>query len=428
MVYLKHNHTDYTNSLLGFPDSVNKVETLIKKAYDLGLSGIGITEHEGISSHIKAMKYVESMELERDFKVGYGNEIYLLSQEEDEKNREGLEFTPYYHFLLTALNKEGHKQIRLLSSRAWIRAYTSRGLMRRPTYYNDIEEIIKPNKGNVVASTACLGSYLDKQILAWKNAEANGEDFKDYKINIHNFIKWCIDVFGKENFFLEIQPASENNEDQKIVNQTMLELSTAYELKIIPTTDSHYLSKDQAFIHKTFLNSKDGDREVDDFYSTAYLMGEEELRCYLRQQFDDEIIDQMFANTMEIHNRIENYSLEHAPMIPQIPIEKIPPFKIKHNYERFYERYQEFAFYAHHTNYQDQYFFYRMEKALKELVEDKGKNVETYIDRLNNEFRELRLISEAFNDSMASYYTSMSKNIGIIDVFHPSHSRRRDST
>lgn len=43
--------------------------------------------------------------------------------------------------------------------------------MRRPTYYSDIEEIIGNNKGHLIASSACLGSYLDKLILQWKKPE-----------------------------------------------------------------------------------------------------------------------------------------------------------------------------------------------------------------------------------------------------------------
>lgn len=415
-----HNHTEYSNALLGFPDSVNKLENFIQKAYDIGLNGISITEHEGISSHVKAIKYYKEMKLDRPFKLILGNEIYLMSNEQDLSNRdyENGKYTPYYHFLLNALDEIGHEQIRKISSRAWKRAYTYKGLLRKPTHYEDIEEIIGNNKGHIVASSACLGSRLDKLIIDWKLS--NNQLAKK---QISEFINWCIDIFGKDYFYLEIQPSSYNvengekvivNIEQDIVNKTMKELSTKYGIKIIATTDSHYLSKDTSMIHKTLLNSKEGDREVDSFYATAYMMSEEELRDYLRLQFVDNEIDKIFQNTNDICDKCKLYDFEHAPMIPQIPKEVIPNFIVTHRYKKYYEKYEEFAYYAHIGNLQDSYFFFRIEDALYNLIEQKGKDVETYIKRLNDEFRELRLISDAFNDSMASYYTSMSKIVELI--------------
>lgn len=408
-----HNHTDYSNALLGFPDSVNKMENIIQKAYDIGLNGFAITDHEGVSCHIKALKYYNSMQKDRNFKLILGNEIYLLSEQEDINNIEKVEFTPYYHFILNALDNKGHEQIRELSTRAWIRAYTS-FVMRTPTYYTDIEEVIGDNKGHVIASTACLGSQLDKLILKWK--ETNDDS---YKQEIHQFITWCINIFGKDNFYLEVQPSHYNkntkeiiNKEQDIVNKTMKMLANAYGLKIIATTDSHYYSKDSAKIHKTLLESKEGDREVDSFYATAYLMDANELREYLLLQFTNEEIDEIFKNTNEICNRVIGYDFEHAPMIPELP--KIPNFNIKHIYKSYYNKYKEFAYYANIQNIQDQYFFYRIENALYNLIEKRGKDIEAYIDRLDKEFRELRLISEAFNSSMASYYVTMSKIIELI--------------
>ena len=114
-----HAHTDFSNTLLGFSDAITRVPDLIQYAYDLGLSGIAITEHEGISSHLKAIKYYNSMQLERPFKLGLGNEIYLMEEYEDRENKENHNTYPYCHFILLALDTEGHKQIRELSTRAW---------------------------------------------------------------------------------------------------------------------------------------------------------------------------------------------------------------------------------------------------------------------------------------------------------------------
>ena len=51
-----HNHSTYSNALLGFPDVICSVQDVIQRTYDLGLSGINISEHEGLSSHIQALR------------------------------------------------------------------------------------------------------------------------------------------------------------------------------------------------------------------------------------------------------------------------------------------------------------------------------------------------------------------------------------
>ena len=410
-----HNHTDYSNASLGFPDSVNKFNDLIQSAYNLGLNGIAITDHECISGHVQMLKYYQSMKLNRPFKLILGNEIYLLSEDEDSYMRgEALPFDDegngkeyqenYYHFILNALDNEGHKQIRELSSRAWYRAYTYKGLMRRPTYYSDLEDIVTPNQGHIIASSACMGGVIPHAILDNDIQKAE------------NAIMYFDSIFGHGNFYLELQPCYEANTEQMLVNKTLWELGHKLDIPCITTTDSHFMNKEQAFAHKVLLNAKDGGdaRETDEFYATAYLMGEEELRGYLLNTFTQEQIDELFTNTNTIGDRVQGYSFEHAPMIPQIPTENIPTFVIEHRYRQYYDKYEDFKYYAYIENIQDSYFFYRIERALYDLVENKSKDIETYIARLNSEFHELRLISEAFNDSMASYYTTMSKIIELI--------------
>ena len=93
-VYNNHTHSEYSNAMLGFPDVVNRLPVLIQYAYDIGLRGISITEHEGISSHIQALKKWQSMEKDRPFTLGLGNEIYAVREEDDLLNRETPNSTP----------------------------------------------------------------------------------------------------------------------------------------------------------------------------------------------------------------------------------------------------------------------------------------------------------------------------------------------
>ena len=409
MFFNNHNHTEYSNASCGFPDVINRVSDLIQRAYDLGLEGITITDHESISAHIQALKYYNSMTKEKPFTLALGNEIYLMEEQEDIENKENEGHNPYYHFILTALDTEGHKQLRELSTRAWQRAY-KKFIYRRPTYYSDLEDIIKPNQGHIIASTACLGSRLDKLLLEQDEDEPWCAPIEE--------IYRLIDIFGKNNLYLEIQPSKEVGTDQSIVNQRMWGLSEAVDLPIIPTTDSHYLRKEDAEIHRIYLNSQEGDREVEDFYATAYLMSEEELKEYLKHDFNDEQINQMLEWSCELGKRIKEYEIFHKPIIPQIPQRYIPTFHINHTFERYYDKYPNFGFYSQYERpLHEQYFFFQIEKNLENKIlanERKADLLETYIARLDEEWKELKIISEELNTSMASYYSTMSKIIDLI--------------
>ena len=408
--YNNHNHTTYSNALLGFPDVVCRVDELIQRAYNLGLSGLTITEHEGISSHIQALNYYTKMNKDRPFVLGLGNEIYLLTETEDNANRdqENLANYPYYHFILTALDTEGHHQIRELSTRAWKRAYKKSGqnMWRKPTYYSDLEEIIKPNQGHIVASTACLGGRIDK-LLMQNNIEAVDKE-----------INRLLNIFGNGNLYIECQPAKDKDSDQSKVNQLLYQTAVYHNLPIIPTTDSHYLSKDTAFIHKVYLNSQDGDREVDDFYATAYMMGTDELRDYLRIDFTDEQIDKMLEWSDELGRRIKGYELQHNPIIPQIPDRKLGNFRKNDRFKDYYNKYPNFGYYASEDrSIHERYFFYRIEIGLENKIlanPSKVDEIEKYITRLDEEWTELKIISEQLNTSMASYYSTMAEILELI--------------
>ena len=101
-----------------------------------------------------------------------------------------------YHFILLAKDEIGNQQIRELSTKAWIQSYVYKKIRRIPTYYSDLEQIIKNNQGHVIASSACLGGYLGTKLLQYKETE----DEKDYQ-KIINWIRYIQDTFGKDNFY-----------------------------------------------------------------------------------------------------------------------------------------------------------------------------------------------------------------------------------
>ena len=308
-----HNHSEFSNQRLR--DSINRTDELIDYALEMGHEVIAITEHETISNAVKIEKYYKKIkEKNPNFKVILGNEIYLCRDGLNAKNFIKGE-DKYFHFILLAVNEKGHEQIRELSTRAWLRSYSTGKMKRTPTYYQDLIEIIGSEPGNVIGSTACLGGFLGTKILQWNSMSDENE-----KNNFYQQIKkWLLNIqniFGKGYFYLEMQP-SENNE-QLIVNKEILKLSKETDIPYIITTDSHYLKKEDSAIHRAFLNAQEGDREVDSFYATTYLMNTEELEGYMNSYMSSEMFQTAYNNILDIKNKCQDYSLRKALRIPSL--------------------------------------------------------------------------------------------------------------
>lgn len=313
-----HNHTSSSNERL--IDSINKPELLIQHAFDIGLKGIAITDHETLNSHVKCLNYLNKMrekdEAWKNFKVILGNEIYLcrngLSNDNFESGKDN-----FYHFILLAKDEEGHHQLRKLSTRAYEHSWMRNKMRRVPTYYSDIEEIIGENPGHIVASTACIGGYLGKKLLKFSTYENNQEYFNAQIETLKDWIRYIQSIFGKENFYLELQPSY--NDEQIYVNKWLINFSKELNVPAIITTDSHYYSKNDRAIHKAFLNSKEGDREVDEFYASAYMMTAEEIHEYLDETLGEEQVKTCLNQTIAIASTIKEYQLKRAFKLPYLP-------------------------------------------------------------------------------------------------------------
>ena len=299
-----HNHTDYSNIRLR--DCINKLEDIISYAESLGHKVIGITDHEFTGSWVKAQKIAKK---HPNIKVILGNEIYLCRNGLNAQNY-NKDFDRYYHFILLAKDRIGARQIMEISTRAWKRSYMARGMRRVPTYYQDLFDIIGANPGHVIGSTACLGGALPTQLLKYKATK--DEDLKE-RIGI--WIDQMNEIFGQGNFFLELQPS--HNKDQIYVNERLLDISGAVGIPYIITTDSHYLKREDRVVHKAYLNAQNGDREVDDFYASTYVMGTEELESYF-SYLSREQLDLAYKNIESIAQMCEEYSLEKPLRIPEL--------------------------------------------------------------------------------------------------------------
>ena len=301
-----HNHTDYSNIRLR--DCINKLDDLFTYAGELGHKVVALTDHESISGWVKAEKAAKKLkEKYPELKIILGNEIYLCRNGLNAQNY-NRENDRYYHFILLAKDAEGARQIREISTRAWLRSYMARGMRRVPTYYNDLFEIIGTNPGHVIGSTACLGGALPTQIL---RAQTNPNLFPKIDIWIQQMDK----LFGHGNFYFEMQPS--RNKDQILVNQVLLKYSIYFDIPYIITTDSHYLRKEDRVVHKAYLNAQNGDREVDEFYATTYMMDTKELESYFKY-LTDEQIQTAYQNILNIRDSIEDYSLLRPLNIPTL--------------------------------------------------------------------------------------------------------------
>ena len=364
-------------------DSINRPKELVERAIELGLAGIVITDHESLSSHVEIDRLMSQYaESNPDFKIARGNEIYLTDTREVGQK--------YWHFILIAKDAIGHKMLRELSSNSWIKSYYDKGMERVPTLKTELAAIVeKYGQGHLIGSTACLGAEIDNYILELNNARIVGDKRTEqiaYQ-NILDFVQFGKRIF-KDDFYLEVQPA--RSKDQLIVNNMMGRIGKATNTKLIVTTDAHYLKKEDRWVHKAFLNSKSGDREVDSFYEYTYLQSTEEVIENLKGTSLDYY--ELEANTIEIYNKIENYSLLRNQHVPQIPVKEYP--KVEYN-----SKYKTLNYLYNSDNVQERYWVNQCIDRMKEL----DIYNDEYLERLEYEADIKKHIGERLGSCIFSY-------------------------
>ena len=381
-----HSHTHYSNFRL--LDCINRPKDLINRAIDLGLAGITITDHETLAAHPEVNFYEDEVQKEHpDFKIALGNEIYLTETRDSGQK--------YYHFILIAKNKTGHRALRELSSRAWMNSYWDRGLERVPTLKSDLEEIYNKYPNSLIATSACLGGELSVNTLALINAEKVGDNAgaQEAHQKIVNFMLWCKNLF-KEDFYVECAPGC--SKDQIAVNKRLVSIAKAFNCKMVIGGDAHYLKKEDRYVHKAYLNSKYGEREVDDFYEYAYLQDDNEILEHLsKSEFNEEFIDEMYANSLEIYNKIEKYSLAHKQTIPKVDVPDYP--KLEQN------RVKEFPILCSMFTSDDKVERYWVNKCISKLDDLGLLGDNRYLSRLEEEADIKRTISEKLETNMFAY-------------------------
>lgn len=385
-----HNHTDVSN--LKLMDSTNKVKDLINYALEIKLKGIAITDHECLSNHVKAIQIAKEIQkTDKDFKVALGNEIYLVDSLEEVRDNYQSGMTKFPHFILIAKDKEGHLALRKLSTKAWGNMFKTGKMDRVPLTTQELVDVVGQHQGHLIATSACLGGYIGIEF----NKYTETRDIK-YLNNIDKFVGACKYVF-KDDFYLELQPSF--SQEQINYNKFLIKLSEKNNIKTIYATDSHYLTKSHRKIHKAFLNSNDGDREVDDFYSSTYVMTTEEAWDYFKDYITPEYFINMLQNTIEIYNKIQFYDLKQDTIVPPI---NIPPFNTIHELgETAKSKYEYINKFYNSEFLIDKFMLFQCSQGFKNKKQSYN---DINLNRLEEECKELWLLSEKMNQRMSSYY------------------------
>ena len=391
--------TIHITQISAYFDCINRPTALIDKAIEMGLSGIAITDHECLSAHMEVNQYAKKIkEKHPDFVIALGNEIYLT----DTRDRG----QKYYHFILIAKDAEGHKALREMSTQAWRNSYVDRKMERVPLLKSELADIMSRYKGHVIATTACIGGELGSEIMLAEEAEAV-RDYDTAQLHlgkIHNLVTFCKSIFG-EDFYLEIAPSTK--EDQIAVNRRIKRIGEALGVKLVVGTDAHYLTTAERQVHKAYLNSKNGEREVDDFYEFSRLMESEEVFELLNLAYNNnDFIHEIMDNTLEMQDKITSYSLENKQMIPKVEVIDYEKTFIPYEWD---EKYPVICELLRSDEIQERYWINECIRGLQE----KDIYNDTYLSRIEIEADIIKDIGAKLNDCLFAYFNTFKHYIDL---------------
>ena len=286
---------------------------------------------------------------------------------------------------------------------------------RVPTLKSELIEVVNKYKGHLIATSACLGGELSTNALLMSQAESVGDtqNAQVYYNKINEFITLCLKLFGKD-FYIECAPST--SPDQIIVNKKLYAISKYYNIKMVVGTDSHYLTEKDRWVHKAYLNSKGGEREVDSFYEFARLMDYEEAKTLLAKSLGDniQIAEHILNNTHEIENKIKFYSLERKQIIPKVKVKNYPKtlswFGVNNSWrDELDNNWPVIKYLLTSENIQERCW---INDCLEALVEKDLFN-EEYITRIEIEANIIKNIGEKLDDCLFAYFNTFKHYIDL---------------
>ena len=333
-----HVHSQY--SLL---DGQASIKALVDKAVSDGMKGIALTDHGSMfgvkeffnyvkkknaplngeikqlhkkvthllkagqsaeDSEVKELQNLLNEKKSRLFKPIIGCEMYV-ARRGDRHTKEKREDQSGYHLVVLAKSKKGYHNLIKLVSNAWTEGF----YMRPRTDRADLEKY----REGLIVSTACLGGEIPKKITQGKLEDAE------------EAVQWFKRTFGGD-FYLELQrhrasvPRA-NHEAyplQTRVNTHLIELSEKFDVKLICTNDVHFVDEKHAEAHDRLICLSTG-KDLNDPNRMLYTKQEwMKTQGEMNELFGD--VPQALANTMEVLNKVEFYSIDHAPIMPVFPI------------------------------------------------------------------------------------------------------------
>ena len=289
-----HVHTQY--SIL---DGASAIKPLIKRAKALGMPSLAITDH----GNMFGVKEFHDAAVKEGVKPILGCEVYVATGSRFDKKR-GREDRGH-HLILLAKNLTGYHNLAKMVSYAFTEGY----------YYHPRvdKELLRTYHEGIICCSACLGGELPQAIMhgGFDKAEAVVREFKE--------------IFG-DDYYLEMQlhrsgdPRRDADvyENQKRVNAVILELAAKHNVKYIASNDAHFIMADDAEAHDRLICLNTG-KDLDDptrmrYTGQEYLKSEQEMA----ELFGDH--PEALTTTLEIADKVEEYSLEHKPLMPNFPI------------------------------------------------------------------------------------------------------------
>ena len=286
-----HVHTQY--SIL---DGAAAISPLIKRAKALGMKALAITDH----GNMYGVKNFHDVATDAGIKPILGCETYVVRNrfEKDKDEKAG------DHLILLAKNLTGYHNLCKIVSYSF-----TEGFYYKPRID---KKLLEQYHEGLICCSACLGGEVPQAIMRNDMEEAE------------QVVRWFKSVFG-DDYYLELQlhPSGDPRKDadvyenQLLVNKALLELSAKCGVKYICSNDVHFILAEDAVAHDHLICLNTG-RDLDDpnrmrYTFQEYLKSPEEMA----QLFPDH--PEALATTLEIADKVEEYKLTHAPLMPNFP-------------------------------------------------------------------------------------------------------------
>ena len=286
-----HVHTEY--SLL---DGSSKIKEITKRAAELGMDSLAITDHGvmyGVIDFYKAAK-------EAGIKPILGCEVYVAPGSRFDKEA-GTGEDKYNHLVLLAENNTGYQNLMKIVSRGF-----TEGFYYKPRVD---KELLREFHEGIIATSACLAGEVQRYLARGMHEEAK------------RVALYYQDIFGKDNFFLELQ--DHGIAEQHYVNPQLLRMSEETGIELICTNDVHYTYADDADAHDILLCIQTG-KKVTDENRMRYTGGQYYLKSPEEMTELFKYAPQAVANTEKIAERC-NVEIEFG-------VTKLPKFAVPQGY------------------------------------------------------------------------------------------------